>query len=320
MADEFFCSNGFEDLTVDLIRVSHEEPFEMFWDWFKETWLGLQDQPFDRHNPEHIKAAIDVVNRRALPTPMEVLSFEVRITGLSRVGLAQITRGRVGHCYNVQSQMPQHIRHQATIPKNIYQHPMFASRAQEIQASLAELYDDMYEAGIPPQDCRYMTLHGQQTSLMWNVNFGALLGWFARRCENGLTDELNTVGRKLRRLLIDKFLQFSHDGNENLVDRVPGSGWSYLIDKLDCIGAPQDKCVNSDLVFGNTGRHASAGDWVPSTINETTPANYRFDMSAFYLELLEMDRNLLFPGEEEMINDWREIGFKGRLEKLSGDK
>lgn len=323
MADDFSCSNGFEDLEVELVRVSHERPFEMFWDWYKETWLDLHGVPYDPNDATHVKACRDVVERKALPTPMEVLSFEVRITGLSRVALAQITRGRIGHCYNVQSQMPQHLRHGATIPKNIYEHPLFGPRARQLQQLASSLYDDMYADGVPPQDCRYMTLHGQQTSMMWSVNFGALVGWYSMRCENGLTDELNTVGRKLRKLLVDRFIRkgpaFMYDEPGTWVELERGSGWRHLIDKLDCMGAAQGKCLNGDRVFGNTGRFPSAGQWVPSSTNDETPADFAFDRSAFYLELLEMPPELLFRGECEMVSDWRDVGYDGRLRKL-GDR
>jgi len=76
-------------------------------------------------------------------------------------------------------------------------------------------------------------------------------------------------------------------------------------------------CLNNDLVFGNTGRSPSAGDWVPSNINKENPAHYDFSKSAFYYELCDMDESLLFPGEKEMIDDWKEIGFNGRLKKLT---
>lgn len=317
MADAFGCSNGFEDLNVELVRVSHENPFEMFWDWYKETWLDLHDKPYDHNDPTHVAACVDVLNRRALPTPMEVLSFEVRITGLSRVALAQITRGRIGHCYNVQSQMPQHIDHKVTIPKNVYENPMFLSRALKLQQMASSLYDDMYAAGIPPQDCRYVTLHGQQTSMMWHVNFGALVGWYSMRCENGLTDELNFVGRKLRKLLFDRFILKQDEKHVNdpknpngyystlsLTPVTPGSGWDYLLPKLDCMGADRGVCLNTDKVFGNTGRFPSVSHSIPSSVNEKNKCDFKFDQSAMYYELLAADESLLFPGEKQMIEHW----------------
>lgn len=301
-------SNGFEDITVEILE-SPERPFGTFWNWFRQTWISLQDIEFDPGNPIHIKSCIDVAERRALPTPMEALQFQVKVTGLSRVALAQITRGRVGWAYNVESQMPQHIAHRVTIPLNIADDPLFAERARELVRLSQELYDDMYEAGIPPQDCRYLTIHGQQTSMVFLVNFAALTGYFARRCENGLTDELNLVGRMIRRDLIQKHL------NTDGTDRVEGSGWSFLISKLEAMGAEQ-KCLNGDEVFGNTGRAPSAGPWVPSWTNDKKKSDYDFSKSAWYYELMKLPDDLLFKGEREMVEDFKSIGFEGRLRKL----
>ncbi len=300
------CVNGFGHIKVELLA-SPDVPFRTFWNWFRQTWISLHNEEYDPANPEHIKACQDVANRRALPTPMEATNFQFKVTGLSRVALAQITRGRVGWAYNVESQMPQHIRHAVTVPKNIYEHPEFGDRARSITSDLQQLYDDMYDAGIPPQDCRYLTMHGQHTSMVFNVNYAALLGYFARRCENGLTDELNLVGRMMRYELIRTHL----DGDGK--DRIWGSGWSFLIGKFDAMGA-DNVCLNNDRVFGNTGRSPSAGEWVPSLLDGT--CDYDFSKSAWYYELQELPDHLLFPGEPEMVNDFRAAGFIGRLQKL----
>jgi len=299
-------NNGFQHIQVELLE-SPSCPFETFWTWFRQTWLSLHNEDYDPSNPEHVQACHDVASRRALPTPREALNMQFRIWGISRVGLAQITRGRVGWAYNVESQMPQHLKHAVTIPKNVYEHPEFGSRAHDLTAKLQELYDDMYDAGIPPQDCRYLTMHGQQTSMVLNVNYAALLGYFARRCENGLTDELNFIGRLMRHALIKAHL------NSEDKDKVRGSGWSFLINKLEAMGG-DNVCLNNDKVFGNTGRSPSAGEWVPNLVDGT--CDYDFSKSAWFLELQELPDHLLFPGEKEMVSDFKAIGFRGRLSKL----
>jgi hypothetical protein len=138
----------------------------------------------------------------------------------------------------------------------------------------------------------------------------ALRGYFARRCENGLTDELNYIGRLIRHELIKAHL--NSDGS----DKIPGSGWSYLLSKLEAVGANGRVCVNNDKVFGNTGRYKSAGKWVPSTINQDNLSDWRFDKSAWFLELQELPPHLLFVDEAEMIQDFQTIGFDQRLQKL----
>jgi thymidylate synthase ThyX len=285
---------GYSSLSVTLISAS-AKPYEAAWRAFRETWLDLQGKAYDANDPECQQAIQDVLNRKALPIPMENWQMEIRISGLSRVALAQITRGRLGQNYVVQSQMPQHIAHECVVPLNIA-HSEFASRAEKLQADAENLYDDMYEAGIPPQDCRYLVLHGQTTSLVWTVNYAAMLGFFAMRAENGLTDELNTVCRLVRQELRN----YAKANPETHGD------WAELAERLDCMGAFQKKCMNVDKVFGNTGRFPSANPSVPSPDSDNKP-DYDFRKSAFYLELLDMyysEPELLFAGEDKMIERW----------------
>lgn len=304
--------NGYGDIKVTLLDSGCPEPFQMFWNWYRETWYSLRNQEYDYNNPKHREAALEVLEGKALPVPQEALNFQIRIEGLSRVALAQFTRGRVGWAYCVTSQMPEVIEHEVIVPMNIYE-SKFGVRARELVQMSQKLYDEMVDEGIPPQDCRYLTIHGQTTNLACVVNFMALRGYFARRCENGLTDELNYIGRLIRSELQKAHL--NHDGT----DKIPGSGWSHLMKKLEAMGADK-ACLNNDKVFGNTGRAPSAGKWVPSTINEENKCDWRFDKSAWYFELQKLPTHLLFPGEAEMIEDWKTIGFDGRLHKLEGKK
>lgn len=154
-----------------------------------------------------------------------------------------------------------------------------------------------------------MTIHGQATNLVCVVNFMALRGYFARRCENGLTDELNLIGRLILKEL--RAAHLSSDGTE----KVPGSGWLVLLTKLEAMGA--DKvCLNTDKVFGNTGRSPSVGKHIPSSVNEGNKADWDFSKSAWFYELQELPDDLLFPGEKEMIQDWKTIGYEDRLRKV----
>lgn len=287
-------TNGYDALTVTCTRLE-PEPFSLAWRAFRETWLSLRGKDYDANDPECQQAVEDVLNRRALPIPMENWQCEFRIAGLSRVALAQITRGRLGQNYVVQSQMPQHIEHECVLPLNIAKSE-FASRAAQLQADAEALYDDMYDSGIPPQDCRYLILHGQTTSLVWTVNYAALLSFFAMRAENGLTDELNTVCRLVRQEL----------RNYAKANPATHGDWAKLAERLDCMGSWQKKCMNVDKVFGNTGRYPLANATVPSPDTDNKP-DYDFRKSAFYLELIEMYNHrseLLFADEASMVERW----------------
>lgn len=283
--------NGFENLKVSLECIS-ENPYKIFWNWYKTTWISLQQKDYDEKDSEILKACNDVLNNRALPTPQEMIQLQFRITGLSRVGLAQITRGRIGFAYNVESQMPQHISHAVTIPKNLYRNPKYKERIVKLIKDSQQLYDEIYNDGIPPQDIRYLTIHGQQTQLIMGVNFLALRGFFAMRAENGLTDELNFVCRLILREI------------RNHIEENNDTSWNYLIEKLDCIGSDKKCCVNFDKVFGNTGRYKSVNESIP-TLNGNIRCNYDFTKSAWFQELCEMDVALLFKDEKQMIERWK---------------
>lgn len=283
---------GFEGLSVEVLHLG-ENIFAEAWGMFRETWLSLHDKEYDPQDSECQQAILDILTNRALPIPKENWKVQVRITGISRVALAQITRGRIGHNYVVQSQMPQHIDHNVTVPFNIATDGRFAARIANLIADSQALYDDMYEAGIPPQDCRYMTMHGQTTSLVWTTNYAALCGFFMLRAENGLTDELNMVCRLLKRSM-----------KLYAEEKPECSDWLQLLPNLDCLGARQQKCMIADRVFGNTGRFKSAGDYVA----EPGTCDYDFRKSAWYDELIRMPEDLLFPGEAEMIARWKAGG------------
>ena len=300
--------NGYGNIKITLLDSGNPNPFKMFWEWYRETWYSLRNEEYDPNNPKHVEACKEVLAGTALPVPQEALNFQVRVEGISRVGLAQFTRGRVGWAYCVTSQMPEAIEHDVVIPKNIYE-SKFGYEAKELVLKSQELYDRMVAEGVPPQDCRYMTIHGQITNLACVVNFMALRGYFARRCENGLTDELNLIGRLILRDL--RMIHLNEDGT----DKVFGSGWSILLTKLEAMGA-DTVCLNTDKVFGNTGRSTSVGKHIPSLINEGNKCDWDFSKSAWYKELQELPDDLLFPGEKEMIQDWKTIGFEERLRKV----
>mgnify|MGYP006335218407 CR=1 FL=1 len=292
---------GYNGITVELYKIE-EEPFELIWRWYRETWEYLQQVEYDPTLDICQSAVQDVLNGVALPTPLESLGFEFRISGISRVALAQITRGRIGWAYNVLSQMPNMITHNVTIPMNIGTSEKYAARALELARLSQELYDDMVRDDIPPQDARYMTLHGQQTSLVASCNYASLKGFFMMRAESGLTDELNLVARLIRSVL----LTWSKI-NKN-------KEWPQLVDRLDCLGAKQGKCLIQDKVFGATGRFlpGSKRVAVPQSESHRFPENpvadWDFTKSAWYLELLELPDDLLFPGEKEMIERWKRGG------------
>lgn len=284
--------NGYENISVTLKDSFEPKIGKMIWEAYRMTWTSLQDKEYDPTDDVVRDACLDVVMNRALPTPKESIKFQFEIKNISRVCLAQITRGRIGWWYNVESQMPEYMNHGVTIPKNIYENDYYRDQIIRLVKESQRLYDMMASDGFPPQDLRYLVMHGQQTSLIADTNFAALPGFFAMRTENGLTDELNYVAR-LMKYRISKAVDNAPD-----CDSLDITLWSELLSQLDTLGYKQKKCLIYDRVFGNTGRY-------PSGEGVCENPDFDFKKSAWYLELQELPEHLLFDREKEMIDEWK---------------
>jgi hypothetical protein len=265
-------NNGFDDIRVNITKIE-EQPFRVIWDWYKQTWIKYQNINYNVSEYQR-KACIDVLNHRALPTALENIEVQFEIKGLSRVALAQITRGRVGWVYNVESQMPQHVNHNVTIPKNIYD--KYFDDVIRLACQSQDLYDEMYKAGIPAQDCRYILLHGQTTNMICGTNALALMNFFPRRMCNGLTDELNIICRLLREQIVLKIQR------EEI-----SSDWFEILPKFEAMCARDKKCKNSDEVFKCCGRYGT----------KSKDSLYSFDQSGMAYELKSMRKELRLDNE-----------------------
>lgn len=284
-----------EDITLKIAK--------NLWNTYKMTWISLQDIDYNPSNPLIIKACNDIIDNKALPTPKESINFNFKIENISRVCLAQITRGRVGWWFNVESQMPEYLNHGVTVPINLAK-SKYRKEIFELILQSQRLYDKLADEKYPPQDLRYLCMHGQQTSLIANCNYLALSSFFMMRTENGLTDELNYVSR-LMKLRIKEAIENAYKSQK--IDNLDYSLWQKLLNNLDCLGSKQKKCMIYDKVFGNTGRFSSVSDDVCSVNGKNKP-EFDFKKSAWYLELQLLPEELLFDGEKEMIERWKKTG------------
>lgn len=291
-------SFGYEDISVEVIDYN-KDLARHAWNCYRMTWKELQNVEYDC-NDERVKNAItDIVMYRALPMPREQGIITFRINNISRICLAQLTRQRKA-CFNVESQMPRPISHNVILPLNICQDKELQDEAFRLIEASQKLYDKCIEKGIPPQDARYLTLHGQTTSCVYVVDINTFVGSFGQRCENNIADEINLVYRLCKKAILDKI---EADFKNGEIDALTFRMYARVISPADCQGAKQHICLNYDKVFGNgAGRYPSANEEIESI---TKNADYDFKKSAWYLELQRLPENLLFPDEKEMIERWK---------------
>lgn len=294
-------SKGYENISVEVIDYNMNIA-KHAWDCYKMTWNDLQDIEYDPNN-HHVKEAVrNIMLFRALPMPREQAIMTFKVNNISRVCLAQITRQRKA-AFNVESQMPRPIRHNVIMPLNVIDMG-FEERAKQLIELSQELYDDMIDAGMPPQDARYLTMHSQTTSLAYVVNVNDFVAAFSFRTENNLSDEINLVYRLAKNAILERVRKDYQDGK---IDLLTYNFYSNIIMPADAAGAARNVGQNYDAVFGNSfKRFPDANDEVT---NITETCDYDYTKSAWYLELIKLYKerpHLLFPHEDKMIESWLE--------------
>lgn len=293
-------SNGYEDISVEVIDYN-KDIAKHAWNCYRMTWKNLQNIEYDINNDIVKECINNIINMRALPMPREQAIITFRINNISRVCLAQLTRQRKA-AFNVESQMPRAITHNVIIPANILADTELSLEAKNLITLTQKLYDKCILKGIPPQDARYITMHGQTTSLVYVVDINTFISSFGFRCENNLSDEINLVYRLCRQAILSKI---HYDFVHNEIDTLSHRFYTLCLSNCDCSGANKKVGQNYDKVFGNSfKRYNDANEEIT---NITKNCDYDYKKSAWYLELIRLYNEkpeLLFKDEREMIEKW----------------
>lgn len=297
--------NGYKGIDVSIIGyVKH--PAKIMWDMLKQTWIELQGVEYDPNNKivkEFIRGS---VGKRLNPTPQETVTIQAVFHNISRVNLAQLTRHR-GWLFQVESQMPQHVRHNVILPLNIV-NSEFYERAIKLIEDSQKLYDDMTAGndsrdttGIPYQDARYLLMHGQTCDASCSFTLPQLVNTCGQRLENNTADEINYAFRILL-MKLDEAIKADTE-----MDELDKFIYMENLSKCDCFGASAGKCFTCDDVFGNSFKRFPNGN--PYVTHATENCKFDFTKSAWYAELKRIykeEPELLLHGEHEMIESWED--------------
>jgi hypothetical protein len=297
--------NGYKGIDVSIIGYT-KHPAKIMWDMLKQTWIELQDMEYDPNNVTVRDFIVGSLEKRLNPTPQETVMIQAVFKNISRVNLAQLTRHR-GWLFQVESQMPQHVKHNVILPLNIV-NSEFYERAVKLIEDSQKLYDDMTAGndkkettGIPYQDARYLLIHGQTCDASCSFTLPQFVNVCGQRLENNTADEINYAFRILLRKLTIAIL------SDNEMDELDKLVYIHNLNRCDCFGAAAKKCFTCDDVFGNSFRRFPDGNI--HVTNATKNCKFDFRQSAWYAELLRIykeEPELLLPGEKEMIESWAE--------------
>ena len=171
-------------MVIEVTLLSHSpEPMRSLYMAYRTCYSQLTPRQIrDRVEDERITEAqmkqfIDERLKTGHASPLEQVSFEFGISGVSRAFSHQFVRHRVGISFEQQSQ--RYVTYKDgefpfTVPETVKKAGM-AGRMEALFAEVGSLYEEMVAAGIPAEDARFLLPNATNTNFKITVNFQSLL-------------------------------------------------------------------------------------------------------------------------------------------------
>jgi hypothetical protein len=177
--------NNLEHLKVELIDApTRSQALNVAWQYVKATWADHHDEtnPATASLQELSANLEDVLNFRALPTPMECLGFTFKLSGLSFQEVTHIIRHRAGS-FAAQCTGDRDLRDDpAVIPEAVQNSPEFKERWIRLVRESKQLYADMCDSkDVSMMDARMILPKAMTSFYLMRLNLKDLLGFIAQR-------------------------------------------------------------------------------------------------------------------------------------------
>lgn len=180
---EFY--NNLRHLKVELVDApSRMSALDVAWQYVKATWADHHDDTNSSGvSYQELSANLeDVLNFRALPTPMECLGFTFKLSGLSFQEVTHIIRHRAGS-FAAQCTGDRDLRDDpAVIPEAVQNSPEFLERWKRLVVESKQLYADMCDSkDVSMMDARMILPKAMTSFYLMRLNLKDLLGFIAQR-------------------------------------------------------------------------------------------------------------------------------------------
>ena len=177
--------NNLRALKVELVDApTSNQARDVAWHFVKATWADTPSEinPDEAQDSLKSKNLLDVLQFRALPTPMECLGFTFRLSGLSFQEVTHIIRHRAGS-FAAQCTGDRDLRgDDAVIPESVENSPEFLERYTRIVRDSKQLYSDMTDSKTVSMMDSRMILPKCMTSFYYmRLNLKDLIGFVKQR-------------------------------------------------------------------------------------------------------------------------------------------
>jgi len=177
--------NNLKALKVELVdHPTRDQALNVAWQYVKATWADDASDTTPNNVPmqEMSSNLEDVLCFRALPTPMEVLGFTFKLSGLSFQEVTHIIRHRAGS-FAAQCTGDRDLRNDAAvIPEAVENSPEFLQRWKNIVQESKQLYSEMTDSkAVSMMDARMILPKCMTSFYLMRLNLKDLLGFIKQR-------------------------------------------------------------------------------------------------------------------------------------------
>lgn len=205
--------NNLESLHVELIDgPTRKQAQKIAWHMTKATWADCPTET-DFDNVDLKEASInlqDVLNFRALPTPMECLGFTFKISGIDTQTVTHLIRHRAGS-FAAQCTGDRDLRNDnVLVPESVencnQDENDFYQRFINVATQAKQLYSDMVDSKIVSMmDARVILPKCMETFYIARFNLKDLIGFIKQRQDVQIQPEVdNILATKIARIVVDQ--------------------------------------------------------------------------------------------------------------------
>ena len=200
--------NNLESLNIELIDApSREQAQNIAWHMTKATWADSPDDvSFSHATPAEASSNLqDVLNFRALPTPMECLGFTFKISGIDTQTVTHLIRHRAGS-FAAQCTGDRDLRDDNILVPESVENSDFYQRFMEVTQAAKQLYADMVDSKtVSLMDARVVLPKAIETFYIARFNLKDLIGFIKQRQDVQIQPEVdNIIATRIARLVVEK--------------------------------------------------------------------------------------------------------------------
>ena len=175
--------NNLESLNIEVIDApTQEQAQKIAWNMTKATWADTPNETnFENASFEEASTNLqDVLNFRALPTPMECLGFTFKISGIDTQTVTHLIRHRAGS-FAAQCTGDRDLRNDNVLVPESVENSDFHHRFIEVAAAAKQLYADMVDSRVVSlMDARVILPKSLETFYIARFNLKDLIGFIKK--------------------------------------------------------------------------------------------------------------------------------------------